>query len=93
MKTEADGGRHSEFLVGYAPHLTVPPSSTFLGVRVFEIEDTNNDKMVYPGTSAKVIFHLMYHPNVDYSALVKGAEFNIQEGPRIVGTGRVIERK
>lgn len=92
MKSEADGGRPCEFSAGYAPHLVVPPDSGFLAVRVFDVEDPDGYKVVYPGTTAKVLFQLMYHPQVDYSALVEGAEFNIQEGPRIVGTGRVLER-
>ncbi|KAM3094945.1 hypothetical protein ACKFKF_26180 [Phormidesmis sp. 146-12] len=93
MRAEADGGRHCEFLVGYAPHLVVPPDSTYLGVRVFEIEDSDGYRVVYPGRTAKILFQLMYYPRVDYSAFVKDAKFNIQEGPHIVGTGRVLERK
>ncbi len=92
MKWEDDGGRHGEFILGYAPHLVVPPDSEFLGVRVSEIEDPDGYRVVYPGTSAKVLFQLIYHPKVDYSGLATGAEFLIQEGPHVVGTGRVLER-
>jgi translation elongation factor EF-Tu-like GTPase len=85
-----EGGRHRAFSVGYMPHLVVPPDSTFLGVRVVEIEDPDGDRVVYPGATAKVLFQLMYHPKVDYSALVKGVRFNIHEGACVVGTGQVL---
>ena len=90
MKAEAEGGRHREIQAGYAPHLVVPPDSTFLGVQICEIEEP--DRTIHPGTTAKVLFQLMYHPRVDYSALVEGAEFNIHEGSHVVGTGRVLDR-
>jgi translation elongation factor EF-Tu-like GTPase len=85
-----EGGRHCEFSVGYVPHLVVPPDSTFLGVRVVEIEDSNGDEVVYPGATAKVLLQLMYS-KVDYSALVEGVRFNIHEGACVVGTGQVLE--
>ncbi len=92
LKPEAEGGRRRELLIGYAAHIVVQPDSTFLGVRVFEIEDPDGYGIVYPGKTAKICFQLMYHPKVDYSTLIEGAEFNIQEGPYTVGTGRVLDR-
>jgi hypothetical protein len=35
---------------------------------------------------------LLYHPKVDYSALVRDAAFAVREGLRVVGHGRVLRR-
>ena len=35
---------------------------------------------------------LMYHPTVDYTAVVDGATFTVREGGRIVGYGTVVSR-
>jgi translation elongation factor EF-Tu-like GTPase len=34
----------------------------------------------------------MYHPSVNYAAVVEGAEFSIREGAKVVGVGIVIRR-
>ena len=41
------------------------------------------------GVEHKVTLKLIYHANVDYSALREGATFTIREGGRIVSFGRV----
>ncbi len=33
---------------------------------------------------------LVYQPNVDYAALVPGAIFDVLEGAKVVGTGKVL---
>lgn len=42
--------------------------------------------------SDRYTLRLMYHPSVDYSAVVDGANFTVREGGRIVGCGTVIAR-
>lgn len=42
-----------------------------------------------PGTKAAVLMALVYHPGVDYSALVAGAYFQILKGLHVVRTGVV----
>jgi hypothetical protein len=41
-----------------------------------------------PGTYE---LELMYHPEVDYSALRAGTKFAVMEGPHVVGRGTVVE--
>ena len=33
---------------------------------------------------------MAYHPDIDYSSLVPGAAFEVREGARVVGYGRVL---
>lgn len=86
MKEEQSGGRHAPFAEGYRPHFIVG-AGEWLGVIA-----TRCFKPVAPGEEADVEFELVYHPNVDYSALCVGAEFEMHEGPRVVATGRVLQR-
>lgn len=76
----------------YMPHLVVgdpkSPSGTLLGVAFRRAPLT-----MAPGDTATVRMDLMYHPQVDYRALVPGAAFTVREGPRIVGHGRVLKRE
>ncbi len=87
MKPESGGGRHAPFTEGYRPHFIVLGHSDWLGVTA-----TRCPGPVAPGTEADVEFELVYHPKVDYAALHAGAEFTMQEGPRVVATGTVLER-
>lgn len=86
MKEEECGGRHAPFTEGYRPHFIVGDGQ-WLGVVA-----TYCPRPVAPGEEADVEFALMYHPNVDYSELNVGVEFEMQEGSRVVATGRVLRR-
>lgn len=44
------------------------------------------------GNTVEANLRLMYHPRVDYGALIPGATFSIREGGRIVGDGEVLSR-
>jgi translation elongation factor EF-Tu-like GTPase len=88
MKPESSGGRHAPFTEGYRPHLIVPSQGEWLGVTA-----TRCPGPVAPGDEAEVEFALAYHPKVDYSALIVGADFEMHEGPRVVATGTVLERR
>ncbi|MBK7685680.1 MAG: hypothetical protein IPJ25_06410 [Rhodocyclaceae bacterium] len=70
----------------YRPHFRVG-SGEHLGV-AFTGSDTdavNAGKCI----SAEVAF--VYAPQADYAALVVGAQFQVLEGARVVGVGRVVE--
>lgn len=86
MNLEQSGGRHGPFTEGYRPHFVVD-GGEWLGVTA-----THCPGPVAPGDEADVEFELVYHPKVDYSALTVGAEFAVHEGPRVVASGKVIER-
>jgi hypothetical protein len=66
----------------YRPHLRVG-SGEYLGVRILV-----GPPLVQTGTPTRVIAQLLY--NVDYSALVPGAVFDVLEGPAVVGSGVVV---
>jgi translation elongation factor EF-Tu-like GTPase len=84
MKFEADGGQPAPFTEGYRPHFVIPPDGEYLGVVAARCPGP-----VGPGDEADVEFDLVYQPNVDYSALREGTEFEMHEGPRVVAIGRV----
>lgn len=62
-------------------------ASDLLGV---EFIDGPTDPVV-PGRGAYASVRFL-HPTVDYAALRVGTEFEIIEGPTVIGIGRVMER-
>lgn len=86
MNLEIEGGRHAPFTEEYCPHLVVANPGDWLAVRVVQC-----NAPVHPGQEAIVTFSLMYYPGIDYSALIPGATFEVREGSRVVGTGKVLE--
>jgi hypothetical protein len=66
------------------PHAVVDGGTEYLGVRFI---DGPKPEFGVPGEYRLV---LMYHPDVDYSALVPGTRFTLREGARVVATGRVL---
>ena len=88
MKAEDEGGRAAPFSENYRPHLIPRRSDNWLAVTVINLP---KEDAVFPATSRVVEFDLDYHPQVDYSELQVGNDFDIREGPRVVGTGTVTE--
>ena len=43
-------------------------------------------------TPVRAIVRFLYHPSVNYDALKPGAEFEIVEGPHVVGRAKVVAR-
>jgi len=87
--THEDGGRSTPFWPKggvYRPHLRVG-AGEMLGVQFVDGPDE-----VAPGAKAEVVMQLLY-PGVDYSSLVPGATFTVLEGPRVVATGIVVDRR
>ena len=88
------GGRRTAALLGsdtpgrYRPHLRVGSEGELLGVAFVD----GPDEPLAPGHAAFATVRFLYDPQIDYSALVEGAEFHILEGTRIVGHGRVTRR-
>jgi translation elongation factor EF-Tu-like GTPase len=91
----SQGGRHSPVCLGenavphYMPHFVVHDADgTYLGVEFV-------DGPVYPinpGDRTHATVRFMYEPDVSYEAIVEGATFDIREGGRTVGSGRVTRR-
>lgn len=68
---------------GYRPHFRVGEGE-YLGISFEAIEARSDAPDTYRATVALV------YSGVDYGALVNGAQFEILEGARVVGTGRVL---
>jgi translation elongation factor EF-Tu-like GTPase len=102
----SEGGRQHPLYFGaypgqYWPHLVVGDPKQrkaivrdgnvlieeYLGVTFLD-----GPEVIHPGDSFAAKLSLMYHPDVDYSAVVPGATFTIREGGQIVGFGRVTRR-
>jgi translation elongation factor EF-Tu-like GTPase len=101
-----EGGRRGPILPGlkpshYCPHLVIGDptqrkaivregnvcTEEYLGIRFLDGPD-----IVYPGDWCVATMSLMYHPDVDYSAVIPGATFTVREGGMVIGFGRVIKR-
>jgi translation elongation factor EF-Tu-like GTPase len=70
----------------YRPHVKLDSDSAYLGVCLVD-----GPEQLLPGTVTEVVFLLIY-PEVDYAALVPGANFQILEGEHIVGSGTITRR-
>jgi hypothetical protein len=92
--TTAEGGRRTgppqppweENHCWYMPHVVAEGQSDYLGVCFIDGPAT------CAGELAKYELALMYHPEVDYSALQPGVSISICEGGQIVARGHVLER-
>jgi translation elongation factor EF-Tu-like GTPase len=86
LRTEK-GGRQSAIEINdeaaYRPHFRVA-EGVWLGV-----EFVDGPSSVAPGESTYATVRFLYEPEIDYRALVVGAQFDILEGNRVVGHGTV----
>jgi hypothetical protein len=86
ISPEAGGRTHPPYIKEpYRPHLRVG-NGEYLGISFIE----GPDEPISFGicVNAKVIF--MYSPEVCYGALKVGVQFQVLEGAKIVGVGKVI---
>lgn len=90
-----EGGRRTPICLStdspahYRPHLRVRDGDgQMLGVEFVD----GPDDPIPPGGSTFATVRFVYEPNVCYDALVVGAEFDVLEGPRVVGVGRITRR-
>ena len=73
----------------YRPHFRViGGSGELLGVAFMDVPDDP----VLPGQQTFATVRFLYAPAVSYEELVQGAQFEILEGPKIVGLGRITRR-
>jgi translation elongation factor EF-Tu-like GTPase len=89
------GGRHTPICLAedapshYLPHLRVASGDgTYLGVEFVD----GPEKPIPPGGQTYATVKFLHEPQVSYEDLSEGAKFDICEGGRVVGTGRVIRR-
>ena len=86
-----DGGRYSACSAGYCPHLVVKAKETMWGVRLMAVTQSPVENLIRAGDEAVTVWALMFFgPNCRYDELVRGATFQIREGPRAIGTGVVL---
>ena len=67
----------------YCPHFVVKGTTEYLGIRFANLDDVPFGKETLSDVE-------LLYDGVDYSALVKGAAFEIREGAHTVGEGVVI---
>jgi len=79
-----DKYRTPPFGAGYRPHFVVKGTEEYLGIQFTELEQTP------VGEHMLAEIRFLFHGFVDYSKLVTGVEFEIREGPNIVGEGMVL---
>ena len=70
-------------LEGYRPHLRVGEGE-YLGISFTDIAQAT------PGDTFRAKASLMYWPDVDYSSLRAGVQFQVMEGAQTVGCGTVV---
>lgn len=95
LSTTDNGGRPAPLNLSndnpgqYRPHLRViGGAGTLLGVAFMD----GPDDPILPGQQTFATVRFLYTPAVSYAELVEGTEFEILEGPRLVGHGRVTRR-
>ena len=85
ISPEEGGRQHLPVLLGYRPHLVVPPSTEMLGI---EFMEGPAHYQAHEDIFATV--KCIYQPHVNYGRLTPGTRFNILEGERVVGSGKVV---
>ena len=90
-----EGGRRtpldlsSEWPVAYRPQLRVRGG----GGRLLDVEFVAGpSEPIHPGAGAHATIRLPLDNGVSHAELVTGAEFDVLEGPRLIGHGRVTRR-
>ena len=82
-----EGGRkESIYLNDYRPHFRIIDGSEYLGVQFIEAPD----KVITPDEKVDTKVLLLYFPDVSYNKLRQNTEFEILEGAKVVGKGKVI---
>ena len=92
MKALEDGGSTGSFSAGSTLKLTTSATPAPVDARVLDALSGKKARQVGPGDDAFVVFLLVNHPAVDYSALRSGAKFDIMDGGDVIGTGTVQAR-
>ena len=83
-----EGGRkHPPSLPGFMPHFVVPPSNEMLGIAFID-----GPVDIFPNDDSTATVRCLYEPMVSYDALKVGTQFQIVEGPKLIGSGIVLNR-
>jgi hypothetical protein len=87
---EAGGRPRPPWLNGhrYSPHFRVNNRPELLGVEFVSGQDQPEFN-----AQSKAVVRFLYEPNVSYEALAVGTEFEIVEGPKVVGRGKIIRHE
>src|SRR5262245_11613609 len=95
FKPTDEGGRRTPVLlnedsaVRYMPPLRVHGGDgEYLGVEFVD----GPDRPIAPGGGTHVTIRFLYEPQISYDALAVGVSFDVCEGGRVVGSGRVTRR-
>ena len=90
-----EGGRRtpldlsSEWPVAYCPQLRVRGGQG----RLLDVEFVAGPtEPIAPGSGASATIRLPHNNGASHAELVTGAEFDVLEGPRLIGYGRVMSR-
>jgi hypothetical protein len=84
------GGRRSPiFLNSYRPHLRVIGDTEYIGVQFNE----NPNKGIAPDVKFDTEVTLLYFPDVSYKKLRHETGFEILEGAKVIGKGKVINQE
>jgi hypothetical protein len=81
------GRRHPPSLPGFMPHFVVPPSNEMLGITFID-----GPVDILPNDDAMATVRCLYEPMVSYDGLRVGTQFQIVEGPKLIGSGTVLNR-
>lgn len=81
-------GRSTIPMPGYMPHFVIKDDTEYLGIRLIKTQDD-----IIFDRPTKCTIELLYYPNVDYSKLRSGVLFEVREGPKIIGSGRIISEQ
>ncbi|WP_059173097.1 hypothetical protein [Bacillus sp. FJAT-27445] len=74
------------FVNGYRPHFRIKGETEYLGIMFIN----GPQGLIKPNEKVNAKVWLSYYPEISYEKLINGAEFEIMEGARIAGTGKVI---
>jgi hypothetical protein len=87
-KSTEEGGRMGYAASGYRPHIRFPFSKNMTsGEQIFW-----DKEKVYPGETTRAQIRILDHVTFKNS-LTNGMKFEFCEGPRVVGTGEIVEIK
>lgn len=101
LLTKEEGGRDTSIYdnSGYRPHIVIGnPDQHKLIIGEHEVGIENylgvsflgNERILELGYQYEVELALIYHPEISYDAIIKGATFTVREGRRIVAFGEVL---
>lgn len=87
-KSKEEGGRIGYAVSGYRPHIRFPFIENMTsGEQIFW-----DKEKVYPGETIRAQIRILDHVTFK-NALTNGMKFEFCEGPRVVGTGEIIDIK